>query len=69
MTNSMVPVIIKPAFNFMRGETFVFGTWVCVSDGAGSFNRFHASTPETITAAFQEAVEQDVAENFGEISL
>jgi hypothetical protein len=32
-------------FNFARsvpsqGTTFVFGSWVCVADGAGSFRRF-----------------------------
>jgi hypothetical protein len=39
MANSMAPVYIKPTVAFNCGDTFVFGTWVCSADGAGSFQR------------------------------
>jgi hypothetical protein len=39
MANSTAPVYIKPTVTFNRGDTFVFGAWVCSADGAGSFQR------------------------------
>jgi hypothetical protein len=37
MANSTASVFIKPIAAFNRGDTFVFGSWVCIADGAGSF--------------------------------
>jgi hypothetical protein len=39
MANSMAPVYIKPTVAFNRGDSFVFGAWVCIADGVGSFQR------------------------------
>jgi hypothetical protein len=39
MANSTAPVCFKPSVAFNRGDTFVFGAWVCTADGAGSFQR------------------------------
>jgi hypothetical protein len=39
MENSTAPVYIKSTVTFNRGDTFVFGAWVCTADGAGSFQR------------------------------
>jgi hypothetical protein len=39
MANSTAPVYFKPTVAFNRGDTFVFGAWVCTADGAGSFQR------------------------------
>jgi hypothetical protein len=39
MANSTTSVYIKPTIAFNRGDTFVFGAWVCTVDGAGSFQR------------------------------
>jgi hypothetical protein len=44
------------SFNFIKsvpsqGTTFVFGSWVCIADGAGNFRRFLVDmTPETVAA-------------------
>jgi hypothetical protein len=37
MANSTASIIIKPTTALNRGDTFVFGSWVCIIDGAGSF--------------------------------
>jgi hypothetical protein len=37
MENSMASVFIEPIIAFNRGDTFVFGFWVCTADGARSF--------------------------------
>jgi hypothetical protein len=37
MANSTASIFIKPTVAFNRGDTFVFGSWVCTADGAGSF--------------------------------
>jgi hypothetical protein len=37
MANSTALISIKPIVAFNRGDTFVFGSWVCTADGAGSF--------------------------------
>jgi hypothetical protein len=37
MANSTAPVYFKPIVTFNRGDTFVFGAWVCTTDGTGSF--------------------------------
>jgi hypothetical protein len=37
MANSTASVYIKPTVAFNRGDTFVFGAWVCTADGTKSF--------------------------------
>jgi hypothetical protein len=44
MANSMASVYIKPTVAFNRGDTFVFGAWVCTTDSTGSFQR-HLTMP------------------------
>ena len=67
----MALVIIKLIVAFQQGDTFVFGSWVCVADGAGSFLRFLASTPESKlkSSTLTQASMEDFVENFGEISI
>jgi hypothetical protein len=49
MANSMALMFIKPTVAFKRGDTFVFGSWVCTADGVGSFQHrlTMAPNPET----------------------
>jgi hypothetical protein len=71
MANSTAPVFIKPTIAFNRGDTFVFGAWVCTADGAGSFQR-HLTVPpnpETVSMTHREIVTGDLDDKFGEISL
>jgi hypothetical protein len=49
MANSTASVIIKPIVAFNRGVTFVFGSWVCTTDDAGSFQRRLTMTPNPST--------------------
>jgi hypothetical protein len=44
MANSTASITIKPTTAFNRGENFVFGSWVCTADGAGSFQRYLTMT-------------------------
>jgi hypothetical protein len=71
MANSTAPVYFKPTVAFNRGNTFVFGAWVCTTDGAGSFQ--HRLTmppnPETGFVTLPEAVTGELTGKFGEISL
>jgi hypothetical protein len=71
MANSTAPVYFKPTVVFNRGDTFVFGAWVCTADGARSFQ--HRLTmppnPETGFAKLPEVVTGELAGKFGEISL
>jgi hypothetical protein len=71
MANSTAPVYIKPTVAFNRGDTFVFGTWVCTADGAGSFQRrlTMPPNPETGLVTLPEVVTGELAGKFGEISL
>jgi hypothetical protein len=71
MANSTTPVYFKPTVAFNRGDTFVFGTWVCTVDGAGSFQRRLAMppNPETAFVTLPEVVTGELADKFGEISL
>jgi hypothetical protein len=61
MANSTAPIYIKPTVAFNRGDTFVFGAWVCTADGAGSFQ--HRLTmppnPETSLVTLPEVVTED----------
>jgi hypothetical protein len=71
MANSTTPVYFKPTVAFNRGDTFVFGAWVCTADGAGSFQ--HCLTmppnPKTGFVTLPEVVTGELAGKFGEISL
>jgi hypothetical protein len=49
MANSTGPIFIKPTVAFNRGDTFVFGTWVCIADDAGSFQRRLTMAPNPKT--------------------
>jgi hypothetical protein len=71
MANSTAPVYLKPTVAFNRGDTFVFGAWVCTAGGAGSFQRrltMHPN-PKTGFVTLPEVVAGDLAGKFGEISL
>jgi hypothetical protein len=71
MANSTAPVYFKPTVAFNRGDTFVFGAWVCTADGAGSFQRrlTMPPNPETDFVMLPEVVTGELAGEFGEISL
>jgi hypothetical protein len=71
MANSTATIFIKPIVAFNRGDTFVFGSWVCTADGAGSFQRrlTMPPNPKTGLVTLPEVVMGDLAGKFGEISL
>jgi hypothetical protein len=71
MANSTTSIFIKPTVAFKRGDTFVFGSWVCTADGAGSFKRrlTMSSNQETGLVTLPEVVTGNLAGKFGEISL
>jgi hypothetical protein len=71
MANSMASIFIKPIVAFNRGNTFVFGSWVCTINGAGSFQRRLTMTPNPSTGlvTLPEVVTGELAGKFGEISL
>jgi hypothetical protein len=71
MANSTASVYIKPTVAFNRGDTFVFGAWVCTTDGAGSFQRrlTMPPNPETGFVTLSEVVTGELAGKFGEIWL
>jgi hypothetical protein len=71
MANSTASIFIKPTVAFNRGDTFVFGSWVCTADGAGSFQRrlTMPPNPETGLMTLPEVVTGNLAGKFGEISL
>jgi hypothetical protein len=68
MANSTASVYIKPTVAFNRGDTFVFGAWVCTTDGAGSFQRrlTMPPNPETGPVTLPEVVTGELAGKFGE---
>jgi hypothetical protein len=71
MANSTAPVYIKPTVAFNRSDTFVFGAWVCIANGAGSF-QCHLTmppNPETGFVMLLEVVMGELASKFDEISL
>jgi hypothetical protein len=53
------------------GDTFVFGSWVCTADDAGSFQRrlTIAPNPSTGLVMLPEVIAGDLVGKFGEISL
>jgi hypothetical protein len=71
MANSTAPVYFKPIVAFNRGDTFMFGAWVCIADGARSFQ--HRLTmppnPKTGFVTLPEVVAGELAGKFGEILL
>jgi hypothetical protein len=71
MANSTASISIKPTVAYNRGDTFVFKSWVCTADGAGSFQRCLTMTPDPSTGlvTLPEAVTGELNEKFGEISL
>jgi hypothetical protein len=71
MANSMASVYIKPPIAFNRGDTFVFGSWVCTADGTGSFQcrLTMPPNPETGLVTLSEVVTGELTGKFGEISL
>jgi hypothetical protein len=71
MANSTAPVYFKPTIAFNRGDTFIFGAWVCTADGAGSFQRrlTMPPNPETGFVTLPEVVTGELTGKFGEISL
>jgi hypothetical protein len=71
MANSTASIFIKPIVAFNRGDTFVFGSWVCTADGTGSFQRRLTMplNPKTGLATLPEVVTSNLAGKFGEILL
>jgi hypothetical protein len=71
MAYSTASILIKSTVAFNRGDTFVFGSWVCTADGAGSFQRRLSMTtnPETGLVTLLEVITGTVAGKFGKISL
>jgi hypothetical protein len=71
MANSTAPIYFKPTVAFNRGDTFVFGAWVCTADGAGSFQRrlTMPPNPEIGFVTLPEVVTGELAGKFGEIAL
>jgi hypothetical protein len=71
MANSTASVFIKPIAAFNCGDTFVFESWVCTADGAGSFQRRLTMTPNPSTGllTLPEVVTSELVGKFGEISL
>jgi hypothetical protein len=71
MANLTASIFIKPTVAFNRGDTFVFGSWVCTADGAGFFQRRLTKTPNPRTGlvTLPEVITGDLVGKFGEISL
>jgi hypothetical protein len=71
MANSTTLIFINPTDAFNHGDTFVFGSWVCIADSAGSFQRrlTMAPNPKTGLVTLPEVIMGDLAGKFGEISL
>jgi hypothetical protein len=71
MVNSTTSIFIKPTVAFNRGDTFVFGSGVCTTDGARFFQCRLTMTPNPKTGlvTLPEVVTGDLAGKFGEILL
>jgi hypothetical protein len=71
MENSTASIFIKPTVVFNRGDTFIFGSWVCTADGTGSFQRRLTMAPNRSTGlmTLPEVITGDLTRKFGEISL
>jgi hypothetical protein len=71
MANWTASIFIKPIVAFNRGDTFVFGSWVCTADGARSFQHHLTMMPNPKTGLMTllEVVTGNLAGKFSEISL
>jgi hypothetical protein len=71
MVNSTASIIIRPIAAFNHGDTFVFSSWVCTADGAGSFQRYLTMTPDSKTGpvTLPEFVTNPLIKKFGEFSF
>jgi hypothetical protein len=71
MANSTASIFIKPTVTFNRNDTFVFGSWVCIADGARSFERrlTMPPNPKTGLETLPEVVTGNLTGKFGKISL
>jgi hypothetical protein len=71
MVNSTASILMKPSATFNRGDTFIFGSWVCTADDARSFQRYLTMTPnpETKLVTLLEVVTDPLVEKFSEMSL
>jgi hypothetical protein len=71
MANSTASIFIKLTVAFNRGNTFVFGSWVCTADGARSFQRRLTMTPNPKTGivTLPEVITGSLTRKFGESSL
>jgi hypothetical protein len=71
MANSTASIFIKPTVAFNRGDTFVFKSWVCTVDSAGTFQHrlTMAPNPSTGLVTLPEVITGDLTRKFGEISL
>jgi hypothetical protein len=54
MANSTASIFIKPTVAFNRSDTFVFGSWVCTADGAGSFQHRLTMPPNPKTGLYNQ---------------
>jgi hypothetical protein len=71
MAKSTAPIYFKTTVAFNRGDTFVFGAWVCTADSAGSFHRrlTMPPNPKIGFVTLPEVVTGELAGKFGKISL
>jgi hypothetical protein len=71
MANSTPSISNKPTVAFNRGDTFIFGSWVCTADGAGALQRRLIMTPRPSTGlmTLPEVFTGDLAEKFRKTSL
>jgi hypothetical protein len=71
MANSTASIFIKPTVAFNRDGTFIIGSWVCTTNGAGSFQRHLTMppNPKNGLVTLPEAATGDLTGKFGEISL
>jgi hypothetical protein len=71
MANATTSVFIKPFVTFNRGDTFVFGSWVCTADDTRSFQRCLTMTPNPSTGLvmLHKVFTGELTGKFGEISL
>jgi hypothetical protein len=71
MANSTASISIKPTVAVNRGDTFVFGSWVCTADSTGSFqcHLTMAPNPSTGLVTLLEVIAGDLTGKFGKISL
>jgi hypothetical protein len=71
MANSTASIVIKPTAAFNRGDTFIFGSWICTADDTGSFQRYLTMTPDPDTGlvTLPEVVTSRLIKKFGDLSL